>query len=135
AAFAGLVVALVSYNMALWVAMRHSFQLWYCAMVTTFALYTFSTSGLLTMVAEGLDNNDRLRLNYVLLTLAGAAALQFIRHFFGGNVFGPRLNWMTQRAIAFSLFAALLFALLAPWQIGILDRLYVIAMTVMLAMV
>jgi diguanylate cyclase (GGDEF)-like protein len=135
AAFAGLAVALFAYNSALWMAMRHSFQLWYCAMITAFALYTFSSSGLLMMVADGLDNNDRLRLNYVLLTLVTASAFQFIRHFFGRDVFGPRLSWMTQNVIAFSLLTGLLFAVLAPWQIKVLDRLYFIAMSVLLSMI
>lgn len=135
AAFAGLVVALFTYNLSLWVAMRHSFQLWYCAMVTAFALYTFSSSGLLMMVAPWLDNNDRLRVNYVLISLAGAAALQFIRHFFGKDVFGPRLTMAATSAIGLTLCAALAFAILAPWRIALLDRFYFVAMTLMLAMV
>lgn len=135
AAFAGLAVALFTYNLSLWVAMRHSFQLWYCAMITAFALYTFSSSGLLMMVAPWLDNNDRLRLNYVLLSMVGAAALQFIRHFFGNDVFGPRLNRATNWAVGVTVSAALTFAVLAPWRIAGLDRLYFVAMSVMLSMV
>lgn len=135
AAFAGLVVALVAYNLSLWIVMRHSFQLWYCAMVMAFALYTLSVSGLLMLIVDGLDNNDRLRLNHLLLTTVGVSALQFIRHFFGGAVFRPALNRATYAAIAFSFVAAVALAVLAPWQIHVLDRIYCIAMAVLLVMV
>lgn len=135
AAFAGLAVALFTYNMSLWVAMRHSFQLWYCAMVTTFLLHTASSSGLLMMIAPGLDNNDRLRINYVLLALVGGAALQFIRHFFGDSVFGKRLEWAAIGSIGLALFSSLLFSVLAPWQVALLDRFYFVAMTLMLSVV
>jgi diguanylate cyclase (GGDEF)-like protein len=65
----------------------------------------------------------------------GASALQFIRQFFGRDVFGPRLTRMTQWTIALSLLTGLLFAALAPWQVWALDRLYFIAMSLMLSMI
>jgi len=134
-AFAGLAVVLLAYNISLWAAMRHSFQLWYCAMVSLLALYTFSSSGALAMLASGLDNNDRLRLNYALLVAVGASTLLFVRHFFGDEAITPRLNRLLHVTIALSAMAALAFAVLAPWQIRLLDTLYFIAITIMLSMV
>lgn len=134
-AFAGLVVALLAYNMSLWVAMRHRFQLWYCLMVAMFALYTFTSSGLIMLVFDGLDNNDRLRINHLLLAAVGASALQFIRHFFGGDVFRPGLNRLTYGSMAFCLLAALTLAIFSPWQMKTLDRVYCIAIAAMLSMV
>lgn len=135
AAFAGLVVALFAYNVSLWVVMRRSFQLWYCAMVIAFALYTFSSSGLLTMLAEGLDNNTRLRMNYVLLAVTGVSGLQFIRHFFGADVFERRLSNLTRAGMILGLVAASAVAILAPWQFQILDTFFCIAMALMLSLV
>lgn len=134
-AFAGLLVALFVYNLSLWAVLRHKFQLWYCVMATAFALYTFSSSGLPMLIFEGLDNNDRLRINHLLLATAGASALQFFRHFFGGDVFRPSLSRVTHAAIALCMLSALSIVFLAPWQIVILDRIYCIAISIMLAMV
>ena len=58
-------------SFALWRALHHPFQLAYCAMVGAMMGYTFTASGAALLVIDGLANNDRLRINYVLLTLAG----------------------------------------------------------------
>lgn len=133
AAFAGLTLALVVYNLALWSALRHRFQLLYCGMVTVLVAYTASSSGLLMKILPWMDNNDRLRINCVLLAMSGAMALQFVRHFFEPDIFGPRLRWMIKWSIALALAGSLAFALLAPWRIGLLDTIYYITLTVMLS--
>ncbi|HMP55560.1 MAG TPA: diguanylate cyclase [Novosphingobium sp.] len=133
AGFAGLAIALVVYNLSLWVAMRHRFQLWYCAMVASLMAYTFTSGGIALQVFPDLANTDRLRLNYVLLALAGASALRFFRHFFEPRVFPP---WLTRLAAVTSLAAigsGLAFAIFAPAAIALLDRAYFILMSVMLA--
>ena len=133
AGFAGLGIALVVYNLSLWVAMRHRFQLWYCAMVTALMAYTFTSGGIAMQVFPDLANNDRLRLNYVLLALVGASALQFFRHFFEPRVFPP---WLVRLAAVTSLLAigsGLAFALFAPAAIAALDKAYFTLMSVMLA--
>ncbi len=133
--FAGLALALIVYNFSLWAAMRHRFQLYYCSMIAALAAYTFTSSGSLMLFATWIDNNDRLRLNYILLAISGITALRFIRNFFGAEVCGPRLTiairWSGYAALA----SALAFAALAPWQAHLLDRLYFIGMTAMLIMV
>ena len=135
AAFAGLALALIVYNLALWAAMRHRFQLYYCAMVASMVGYMFTSSGAATILIPALANNDRLRINYVLLALVAAMALRFIRDFFEERVCGPRMRHALDALAGLGLASSLSFALLAPWHIGLLDRFYFIAMTAMLFMV
>jgi hypothetical protein len=134
-AFAGLALALVVYNLSLWAAMRHRFQLYYCAMVTAMGGYALSSSGFLLIALPWLDNNLRLRINYVLLALAGVMALQFIRHFFGERALGPRLGRAISLLAGGGMASGLLFAVLAPWRIVLLDRFYFVAMLAMLLLV
>lgn len=92
AAFSGLCIALITYNLALWAALRHRFQLDYCVMVGTLLLYTFTSSGAMAWVWPEMANNDRLRLNYLVLGFTGAAAIVFARNFFDAHVFSPGLK-------------------------------------------
>jgi len=97
--FVGLALALLVYNLAMWGALRHRFLIVYCAMVTALLVYTVSSSGALAWLWPGLDNNDRLRLNYISLGIAGATALGFARAFFEPQMFGRRLNLLVRAAI------------------------------------
>lgn len=135
AAFGGLTMALLIYNLSLWMALRHDFQLLYCLMVAVLGGYTFTSSGALALAVPAIDNNVRLAINIVLLALSGAAALQFIRSFFEPAVFGP---WLRKAIVVTSVSAfasAVLYALFAPRLIGVFDRLYFYSMTAMLLMV
>lgn len=124
AAFAGLCVALLVYNLALWGALRHRFQLAYCAMVLALLVYACSSSGALAWAWPGLANPDRLRINYVALAASAAAAIAFARSFFEPRVFGGWLGRLCRVVCVVMLGTSLAFAMLAPWQIGWLDRLY-----------
>lgn len=135
AAFGGLSLALVAYNFALWSALRHRFQLWYCAMVGSLALYTFASSGAMLLTFPGMDNNDRLRINYVMLALAGVAGLRFMLAFFGRDTFTPGLRRAVDWMNGATLTVALAFAFLAPWYGHLLDSTYYVVGTIMLALV
>jgi diguanylate cyclase (GGDEF)-like protein len=87
AAFGGLCLGLICYNLALWAALRHRFQLWYCAMTAGLLVYAFSTCGALAWVWPEIANNDRLRFNYLTLGLMGGAALMFARTFFEERIY------------------------------------------------
>lgn len=128
ASFAGLSLALIAYNVALWAALRHRFQLLYCAMVGSLAAYTFTSSGALMLLLPWIDNNDRLRVNYLLLGLVGIAAIGFIRTFFGRPVFGPKLRAASLYSSVFVLLASTAFVQFTPKYIWLLDRLYFISM-------
>jgi diguanylate cyclase (GGDEF)-like protein len=127
AGFAGLCLALFVYNLALWVALRHRFQLAYCAMVAALLGYAFSSSGALAWTFPDILNNDRLRINYLVLAVSAAAAVAFARSFFEERIFTPWLSRACTAATVALLGTAVLFAGLAPWRIALLDRLYALA--------
>lgn len=124
AAFGGLALALIVYNMALWSALRQRFQLYYCAMVAGLAAYTFTSSGAVLLAFPWLDNNDRLRINYLLLVLTGIAAFRFIVDYFGQEMLSRRLRNLIAILGYAALAVAVAFAALAPWQGHVLDTAY-----------
>ncbi|MES2988546.1 MAG: diguanylate cyclase [Pseudomonadota bacterium] len=121
AAFAGLCIALIIYNLALWGALRHRFQLYYCAMVTALLGYAFSSSGVLAWVFPELANNDRLRVNYLLLGLTGASALVFARSFFEDRVFSGWLGCYTAAVAIAMAGVGVLFFVSAPFSVRSAD--------------
>ena len=132
AAFAGLCVSLLIYNLALWVALRHRFQLAYCAMVLALLVYAASSSGALAWAWPGIANNDRLRVNYLSLAVSAIAALAFARSFFEPRVFAGWLGRAAHGVTALIGGSALLFVCLAPWHIRALDQLYAVSFATLL---
>jgi diguanylate cyclase (GGDEF)-like protein len=135
AGFVGLVLALIAYNLSLWAALRHRFQLEYVAMVTGITAYMFTSSGAVMQLFPALANNDRLRLNYVLLTLSAVFAMRFIRSFFEERVLPDWLRRTINGVCMIALAAAVAFAVLAPTGIWVLDRLYFVSLSLVLALV
>jgi len=135
AAFGGLSLALLAYNLALWTVLRHRFQLTYALMVASMMAYTFTSSSLAMRFIPALENNDRLRINYVLLSLTAICGLRFIQEFFGPRVIRPALRRAIAFASGFGLISALAFATFAPALGWLLDRLYFVANAAMLFMV
>ena len=126
-AFAGLALALIVYNLALWASMRHRFQLYYCGTVGALMAYTYTSSGLLDIMFPVLDSTVRLRLNYAFMMLTAALALQFARHFFGSRVVGRKLDRAIVALTALGGIAAAAVVFLSPWQMHLLDRSYMVA--------
>lgn len=125
-AFAGICIALLIYNLALWRGMRSPFQLAYGAMVITLLGYAFTSSGGAAYAFPDLVNQDRLRLNYLLLALSAATALIFLRHFMEPHIL-PR--WFVRAAWGqafLMVLAGAAFALIAPQSIKLLDLAYFI---------
>ena len=135
AGFAGLCIALLIYNLAMWGALRHRFQLAYCAMVSSLLLYSVTASGALAWAIPTMLNNDRLRLNYVCLTLAAGAALMFARAFFPSTAPAGWFMRTIDRLTLLALAAMLGFTLLAPWQIRLLNDFYSICFAVLIVAV
>lgn len=125
--FAGLCIALLTYNLALWVALRYRFQLAYCAMVTALLLYALSSSGALAWAWPDLANNDRIRINYLTLGIAAVAAFAFARAFFEPRVFGGYLGRLATVASGIMTVATLAFAVFAPIAPYLTDRAYTYA--------
>lgn len=135
AAFAGLAVALLIYNFSLWRALRNRFQLYYCAMVCAISAYAFSSSGALALAAPWIANNDRLRINYVLLALCAVTGIRFVRNFFEREVSDAWLVNSIRRFCIATLLASLAFAILSPWQIAVFDRLYFVTISALVLLV
>lgn len=135
AAFVGLCIALLCYNFALWIALRHDFQLAYCAMVVGLMCYAFSSSGALAWVWPDIANNMRLRINSLTLGLSAVAALGFARSFFEPQVFAGALARLVMAACVVMLAASVGFMLFAPWHLRVLDRFYSFAFICQIAVV
>jgi len=134
-AFGGMAIALIVYNLALWGALRQSFQPVYCALVLCLLAYAVSSSGALGQMFVGMDNNDRLRLNSVALGASAIAALIFARTFFEPRVFAGRLGLATNIVIGCVAATSLLYAVLAPWQLLFLDHLTLASYMLLLGLV
>ena len=122
AAFAGMCLALLVYNLALWAALRQAFQPAYCLMVLCLLAYAFTSSGLLGQLTD-IDNNDRQRLSYVLLGWSAATAMVFARAFLEQRVFDGWLRPYSNLVIAFLLIATGSYAILSPRFADITDPL------------
>lgn len=132
AGFLGLCLALLCYNLMMWAVMRRRFQLAYCAMLVAMMAYAFSSSGALAWVWPAIDNNDRLRINYGLLTLVVAAAIAFVRHFFEARIIPRWLLRLTRVATVTSLTATTALVVLAPTRFSLLDAANSIALGALL---
>ncbi len=135
AGFAGLCFALLVYNLALWVTMRHRFQLAYCAMIVSLLVYAVSSSGFFAYVFPDVANNHRIRVNYAMLSVCGASALLFARHFFEARVFDGWLARASTVVVALLLGTGAAFVILAPWHIALLDMVFSAAFVVEIAIV
>ncbi len=132
AGFGGLCLALLVYNLAMYGALRHRFQLAYCAMVAALMLYAFTSSGALAWLNPTMLNNDRLRMNYILLCTAAATALTFARYFFAPSVTSGWVGKAVSYITAASVIATGMLALLAPWQIRALDTAFSLTFAAMI---
>ena len=135
AGFIGLCIALLVYNLALWAALRYPFQPPYCAMVAGLLLYAISSSGALAWIFPDMLNNDRLRINYLLLAVSAAAAVGFARAFFEERIFSGWLRPASRIAMLGVLAPAVIFAIFAPMQIRLLDRLYAVTFIALVSIV
>lgn len=134
-AFGGLCLALLVYNLALWGALKHGFQLAYCGMVSVLMLYAFSSSGAMAWAFPGMENNTRLRINYLLLSISAASALAFARSFFERRIFE---GWIGRAATGVSialLATSLIVVSLTPWRMSLLDRLFAVSFMPLIALV
>lgn len=134
AGFAGICLALLLYNLGLARALPQAFLPFYCAMMCGMLLYAFSSTGALAWAFPGIDNNDRLRINYIALAGTGIAATLFLRHFFENGVIPRRLD----RAIHIGCVAVALPAIgaaaLGPWQLRAFDTAFIGGFAVLITM-
>jgi len=134
-AFAGMAIALIVYNLALWGALRQAFQPTYCLLLLFLLGYEFTSSGAAGQWLPWLDNNDRLRLNGIFLSGSSASALLFARTFFEPRVFAGWLRPASSAVMAAILAASWLFVIAAPWHIALLDGLISASYILLMALV
>jgi diguanylate cyclase (GGDEF)-like protein len=114
AAFAGLSIALLVYNLALWRGMREPFLLAYCGMLLATLTYAVFTSGAPHYVWPKMTGPDRLQITIPLLAINAASAMIFIRHFFeASNIPNWLVKW-TYAQSAFGVCFALFYSAVAP---------------------
>ncbi len=125
AGFAGLCVALLVYNIALWRGMREHFLLAYCVMLTMTLAYGVVTSGAPHYFIKGLSGADRLSMTIPLLAFTASSALIFMRYFFE-NAHVPK--WLVRITYAQATVMAaysVIYAMTAPAHVKLLDAIYV----------
>lgn len=133
AGFAGLALALLLYNLALWRALRYGFLGYYCLMTLGLIGYAFTSSGTFGLVFPDIANTFRLRLNYLTLAVVGVATLQFMRYFFEARVFGVWLRVTTRIVSAAVLGSAMLVMVFAPQGMRVFDAMYSVSFAALLA--
>jgi diguanylate cyclase (GGDEF)-like protein len=125
AAFMGLSIALLIYNLALWRGMREPFLLAYCGMLVATLFYAIFTSGAPHYFFPQMSGTDRLTVTIPLLALNAAAAMIFIRHFFEASTIPRWLVRATYCASAWAVAFSLFYAAVAPAYVKLLDAIYV----------
>jgi diguanylate cyclase (GGDEF)-like protein len=122
--FAGLCLALLAYNLMMWRAMRERYMLAYCAMVLASLVYAFMSSAAAAQVFPAMENNLRLRFNYLTLSVTAVCALWFVREFFGSKFISLRTDRWITAVYALVLGAGFGFPLLSIWAARPADQLY-----------
>lgn len=133
--FGGISLALIVYNFALWCAMRHRFQLHYCLLLAALLGYTITSSGALAWLMPDIVNNDRLRLNYLFVGLAGGAAALFTRSFFEDHSLPRWLDRATRIVAAVVPVSAFAVAIFGAIDLRLADMIYTLAFGGLLAIV
>jgi diguanylate cyclase (GGDEF)-like protein len=124
AAFAGLCIALLVYNLALWRGMGAPFLLAYCLMLIAALAYALFTSGAPHYFSD-LSGPERLRITVPLLAINAATVMIFVRHFFEAASIPKWLVRLTYTHAATMVGFALIYAGLAPTFVKELDPFYV----------
>jgi diguanylate cyclase (GGDEF)-like protein len=125
AAFMGLSLALLVYNLALWRGMRQPFLLAYCAMALATLCYAFFTSGAPHYIWPAMTGTERLRFTIPLLAINAATVAIFIRHFFETATVPKWLVKLTYGYAATIPAYALIYAAAAPAYVKLMDIIYV----------
>ena len=125
AAFTGLCIALLVYNLALWRGIGAPFLLAYCAMLLASLGYALFTSGALHYFSAAFSAPERLRMTLVLLAVNAASVMIFVRHFFEASSIPKWLVLVTYAHSALLVSFAILYAALAPAYVTLLDPIYV----------
>ncbi|MDO7842536.1 sensor domain-containing diguanylate cyclase [Sphingomonas immobilis] len=128
ASFCGLCLALLLFNMGLAHALRHRFMAFYCVMMVGLLAYGITSSGALAWIFPDIPNTLRLRINYTLLAMVSVSALAFLCNFFEEGIVTPALRRVVRTVGWMVTCSTVCFALLAPWQMRVLDTAYALSL-------
>ncbi|HWU01889.1 MAG TPA: diguanylate cyclase [Novosphingobium sp.] len=125
--FVGLCVALLIYNLMIWLQIREDFQFTYCLMLGAMIAYAFAYSGAWSLFMPDDDILNRIRVAYATLGMTAALAIRFFVQFIEPEAV-PEAVRIVARLCRFSLLGASLAMLLAsPVTAPLFDRFYVYA--------
>ena len=125
AAFAGLGLGLLCFNIVLWLTIRERFQFTYCLSLVAMLAYTWANCGAMGLQFPLIPDSIRQGTCYVMLAFVGALALQFCTDFIERDKLPARLRIFARNVGAGCILAALA-VVLAPedWR-WLADRAYV----------
>lgn len=124
ASFAGLGIALLAYNLVLWLTMRERYRLIYCLSVLAMLTYVFSHSGALNLFLPQVGTASRFRLNYVALSFLAVFSLRFIVDFLHEDRAPRWLDRIISTTGAAMLIAGVMVALVPFEWMHLADRIY-----------
>ncbi|MBC2653326.1 diguanylate cyclase [Novosphingobium flavum] len=127
AAFGGLGVGMLCYNLVLWLTIRERFQLTYCLSLLAMLTYVWASSGAMVQVFPDIAHTYRLATAYIMLGFASALSLQFITDFIEEDCLPSGLRRMARQFGIVYILAGLGVALAAPDWRHFADRLYALA--------
>jgi diguanylate cyclase (GGDEF)-like protein len=127
AAFFGLCLALLVYNLVFWLTMRERFQLVYCGSVVAMLAYAGLHSGVADMLFPTLGAAWRLRLNYLALGCLAVLALRFVAAFLPPRSMPHLLSRLLDAGCVAILLASLAATLAPAGLFYFADRAYVLA--------
>lgn len=126
AAFAGLGIGLLCYNIVVWLTIRERFQLTYCLSLLAMLAYVWASSGAMAEQFPLVPHSARLGTSYVMLAFVAALALQFIADFIEPNKISERLRARARQVGLGCVVAGLAVAVCPPQWRHLLDRIYVL---------
>lgn len=125
AAFVGVAIALLAYNLLMWLAMRERFQVFYCLTLAAMLAYAFSHSGALDMAFPQLGAETRFRFSYFALAGIAASAVAFLIDCIEPGILSRRLRRLGHAACWLVLLTGLAVMLAPDKWAHTIDRLYV----------
>lgn len=125
AAFGGLCLALLVYNLVFWLTLRERFQLVYCGSVFAMMIYAGLHSGLFDTLFPALGANWRFKLNYLALGCLAVLAVRFIAEFLPRCAIPAWMRWLLNGASAAILLCSVAVPLVPEELMYLADRLYV----------
>jgi diguanylate cyclase (GGDEF)-like protein len=120
----GMIGGMLLFNIVLFAAMRHSFQLYYCLFSASILLFAFTWSGGVFLLIPGLDSFGQVRLNNLAIALNMIAAPAFLLNFLEPGAIPRRISRWLMVASCVPLTVTALRTIDVEWQWQLADRIF-----------